>query len=201
VSSTIAPSVIAYAPRVPRWKPDAQQRLVAAALELFDEHGYEGTTVAEIAERAGLTKRTFFRYFSDKREVLFSGTEQLQELMVGAIASAPERLAPLDVVALALEACAAMFDERRSFVGQRSRVIAANPELQERELIKMAGLARLCADALRERGVGDPTAGLAAEAGIAVFRVGFERWVANLDGPGLDVVMREGLAELRAVAA
>src|SRR3979490_381159 len=82
-----------------RWKPDAQGRLMSAAIELFDEQGYEATTVAEIAERAGLTERTFFRYFSDKREVLFSGSHELQRLWLEGVAAAPADATPLAVVA------------------------------------------------------------------------------------------------------
>src|SRR6201990_1223681 len=96
-----------------RWKPDAQGRLMAAAIELFDEQGYEATTVAEIAERAGLTKRTFFRYFADKREVLFGGSEPLEARCVAAVAAAPAAASSLDAVAAGLDAAAEMFAGRR----------------------------------------------------------------------------------------
>ncbi len=152
-------------------------RLEQAALALYGERGFENTTVAEIAERAGLTERTFFRHFADKREVLFWGAGALQELLVSAVAGAPDSAAPIDAVAAALEAAGALLQERREFARQRQAVIAANAELQERELIKLASLASALADALRRRGVDDPAASLTAEAGIAVFKIAFERWV------------------------
>lgn len=186
-----------------RWQPDAPGRLQEAALALFDERGYDDTTVAEIAARAGLTKRTFFRYFADKREVLFSRTEQLEQLIVDAVAAAPAETAPLDAVAAGLDAAAAMFEPVRDFATRRQRVIVASPELRERELIKLASLAEAIAVALRGRGVADPAAALAAEAGIAVFRLAFERWTAEPDGDGqpLQQLIRDSLAQLRVVAA
>ena len=156
-----------------RWEPNARGRLEQAALELYVERGFDQTTVAEIARRAGLTERTFFRHFADKREVLFDGAGQLQELLVNAVADAPDSVAPIDAVAAALQAAGSIFDERRPLVRQRQTVIAANPELQERELIKLAALSAAIADTLRKRGVKDPAASLTAEAGIAVFKIGF----------------------------
>jgi AcrR family transcriptional regulator len=198
----MSPSVIDYdRPRMARWQPDARGRLQEAALTLFGERGYDDTTVAEIAERAGLTKRTFFRYFADKRDVLFSGSEQLQELVTTGVRSAPESGSPLDAVAAGLDAAAHMFEERREFATRRQQVIAASPELHERELIKLASLSAAVADALRARGVGDPAASLAAEAGIAVLRVAFERWADPGNKQGLQQLMRESLEELRGVAA
>jgi AcrR family transcriptional regulator len=184
-----------------RWQPDARGRLEQAALALYGERGFDNTTVADIAERAGLTKRTFFRYFADKREVLFWGAKSLEELIVGAVGAAPPSAAPLDAVAAALDASAPMFEERREFAARRQQIIAANPELQERELIKLASLSRAVAEALRRRGVGDPTATLTAEAGMTVFRVAFERWVGESNEQPLRVLIRESLEDLRAVAA
>jgi len=162
-----------------RWKPDSYGRLEQAALDLYGERGFEKTTVAEIAERAGVTERTFFRYFADKREVLFGGSSLLQEAMVTAVLGAPESAAPIDAVATALASAGALLEARRDRARQRHAVIAASTELQERELIKLATLASAIADALRTRGVKDPAATLTAEAGIAVFRVAFERWVTG----------------------
>jgi AcrR family transcriptional regulator len=184
-----------------RWEPNAQGRLQQAALELFDERGFEQTTVEEIAQRAGLTKRTFFRHFSDKREVLFGGGEELREAFVSAIAGAPGSAAPLDAVAASLEAAGAVLQDRRPFARRRQRVIAANAELQERELVKLASIAAALADALRARGVQEPAASLTAEAGIAVFRIAFERWVAADDGQTLPEVIRASLDALRDVTA
>lgn len=183
-----------------RWQPDAQGRLQQAALELYAERGFEPTSVADIAERAGLTERTFFRYFADKREVLFSGSGALLELFEGAVANAPTSLAPIDAVGEALAAAAAFFDGRIEHSRRRQAVIDANPSLQERELIKLASLAAAVADALRGRGVGEAAALLTAEAGIAVFKVAFGLWVAESNDRELAVLLRETLAELRVVA-
>jgi AcrR family transcriptional regulator len=184
-----------------RWEPNARGRLEQAAMELYSERGFEQTTVAEIAKRAGLTERTFFRHFADKREVLFSGSGLLQELLVSTLVSTPDSLAPLDAVAAALDAAGALLQERREFARQRQSIIAANAELQERELIKLASLAAALADTLRQRGISDPAASLTAEAGIAVFRIAFERWVAEADERDLPQLIRESLDELKAVTS
>jgi AcrR family transcriptional regulator len=181
--------------------PDAPGRLAKAALELYGERGFEQTTVAEIAARAGVTERTFFRHFADKREVLFSGSRHLQELFVTTVADAPADAGPLDSTALALDAAAAVFAERRDFARRRQPVVMSNADLRERELSKLATLAAAVAGALRGRGVPEPAASLAAEAGIAVFKVGFERWVAPGETRALDELLREGLDTLRSVAA
>jgi len=184
-----------------RWEPNARGRLEQAALELYVERGYEQTTVAEIAERAGLTERTFFRHFADKREVLFAGAGTLQDLLVTAVAGAPDAVAPLEAVAAALEAAGALLQERREYSRRRQSVIDANPALQERELIKLAALASALAGALRRRGVTGPAASLTAEAGIAVFKVAFERWIGETGQSDLPRLIRESLDELRAVTA
>jgi AcrR family transcriptional regulator len=184
-----------------RWEPDARGRLEQAALALYGERGFEQTTVAEIAKRAGLTERTFFRHYADKREVLFAGAGSLQDLLVSTLASTPDSAAPIDAVAAALEAAGALLQERREYARQRQAVIAANAELRERELIKLATLAAALAGALRGRGVPEPAASLAAEAGIAVFRIAFERWISQPSRPDLPQLIRESLDELRAVTA
>jgi AcrR family transcriptional regulator len=157
------------------------------------------TTVAEIAERAGLTERTVFPHFADKREVLFSGASLLQDLLVSTVANAPASTAPLDAVAAALDAGAGMLQARPDFSRERQAVITAIPALQERELIKMASLAAALAETLRQRGVSEPAASLTAEAGIAVFRVAFERWIKETEGRHLQHLVRDSLDELRAV--
>jgi AcrR family transcriptional regulator len=184
-----------------RWEPDSRGRLERAALALYGERGFDNTTVAEIAARAGLTERTFFRHFADKREVLFWGAGTLQELLVSVAASAPDSVAPIEAVAAALEAAGALLEERRDYARQRQRVIAASAELRERELIKLASLASALADALRQRGVTDPAASLTAEAGIAVFKVAFQRWVNETNQRELPQLVRESLDELKAVTA
>jgi AcrR family transcriptional regulator len=136
-----------------RWEPNARGRLEQAALDLYVERGFEQTTVAEIAERAGLTERTFFRHFADKREVLFAGADALRELLVSTVTGAPDSAAPIDAVAAALEAAGAFIQEGGELARQRQAIIAASAELQERELIKLASLASALADALRGRGL------------------------------------------------
>ena len=183
-----------------RWEPDSIGRLQLAALELFGERGFEHTTVAEIASRAGLTERTFFRYFTDKREVLFIGEGALEEVLVGAVAEAPASASPIEVVAGALLAMCGVMQDRREAARKRHAIIAANAELRERELIKLASLASSLTTSLRARGVSAPIASLAGEAGIAVFRVAFERWV-NEDADDLAVLVLESLDELKSVAS
>ena len=170
-------------------------------MALYGERGFEQTTVAEIAERAGLTERTFFRHYSDKREVLFAGSDAFQEMIVDAAARAPDSLAPIDAAAAGLEAAAAYLQERRGFARQRQAIIAANAELRERELIKFASLSAALADALRGRGLGDPTASLTAEVAMAVFRTAFERWIDEADDGDLPQLIRESLDQLKALSA
>jgi AcrR family transcriptional regulator len=184
-----------------RWEPDSRGRLQQAALALYGERGFENTTVAEIAEQAGLTERTFFRHFADKREVLFAGGEVLQDALVGAVADAPESLAPIDAVAAGLEAAGAQLPERPEMSRQRQAIIAANPDLQERELIKLASLSTALADALRGRGLSEPDANLTAEVGIAVFKIAFERWIDETNDRDFSQLVRECLDELQALTA
>lgn len=169
-------------------------------MELFEERGFEATTVADIAARAGLTKRTFFRHFGDKREVLFSGTAALEAKFVAAIAAAPADAQPLDAIAAGLDAMADLFEGIGERPRRRQAIIAANPDLQERELVKLIGFAAAGAAALRDRGVAEPAASLAAEAGIAVLRVAFEQWVTGPKGQDLHVLLGDSLTELKAVA-
>src|SRR4051812_4327001 len=169
----MSPGVMDRLQGVTRWEPDAFGRLANAARELFAERGFEQTTVEDIATRAGLTKRTFFRHFPDKREALFGGGDELQRIFVDSLAGAPASAAPIDAVAVSLETAGAALEDRsgRAFARARQRVITSNAGLQERELVKLASIAAALAGALRERGVGEPAASLTAEAGIAVFRV------------------------------
>jgi AcrR family transcriptional regulator len=186
---------------VTRWEPDARGRLQQAALELFGERGFEQTTVEDIATRAGLTKRTFFRHFADKREVLFSGGTEFQQRFVEGLAAAPASTPPLEAVAVALEAGGAFLRDRRDFARRRQAVVTANAELQERELVKHATVAGALAGALRARGVAEPAASVTADTAIAVFRNAFERWVAAGEERELTELLRESLDALRAVTA
>ena len=194
-------TVIDYDRGMGRWQPNARGRLEQAALELYSERGFDQTTVAQIAARAGLTERTFFRHFADKREVLFGGAGTLQEIMVSAVAQAPDSVTPIDAVATALEAAAALIQRRPEFSRQRQSIIAANTELQERELIKLASLSAALADTLRRRGVTEPAASLTAEAGMAVFKVAFERWIDETNRKDFARLIQESLDELKTVTA
>jgi AcrR family transcriptional regulator len=184
-----------------RWEPNARGRIERAALDLYRERGFDQTTVAEIAERAGLTERTFFRYFADKREVLFWGQDRLREIYVSTIASAPASAAPIDAVAAALEAVVPVFRERYALARQRQAVIDANPGLQEREMLKRAALAAAMAGALRRRGVPDPVASLAAEVGVIAFKTAFARWVSAPDEQDLARLIRESFDQIKVMIA
>ena len=184
-----------------RWEPDGRGRLEQAALALYTERGFDNTTVAEIAQRAGVTERTFFRHFADKREVLFAGAGALQNLLVSTVANAPASLAPIDAAAAGLEAAGAFFQEYRPAVRQRAAIIAATPELRERELIKLATLSAALADAFRRRGLGDPAASLTAEVATAVFRIAFDRWIEDTNDRDFAQLVRESLDQLKAVSA
>jgi AcrR family transcriptional regulator len=201
---TLAPDVShwhQYHLAMGRWEPNARGRLERSALELFDERGYDQTTTAEIAHRAGLTERTFFRHFADKREVLFGGAGAFQQLLVAGVAGAPDGIAPIDAVAAGLQEIATILQEDRPHAIARQAVIAANPELQERELIKLAALAAAIGATLRARGVTEPSASLTAEAGIGAFKVAFEQWVDPANRRALSAVIAESLEQLKALGA
>lgn len=181
-----------------RWLPDAHGRLARAALELYSERGFEQTTALEIAERAGVTERTFFRYFADKREVLFQGSEELQRIILQTIAEAPDDMRPVDMVVGAIEKVGGMVFDRTHSI-RRAAIIAANPALMERELLKFSTLSAAAAGALRERGVKDPAATLAAETGLTVFKIGFESWIAGNPSDDWSECIRDTVTQLRAV--
>jgi AcrR family transcriptional regulator len=194
-------TVITYHHAMGRWEPDARGRLAKAAMELYGEHGFEQTTVAEIAARAGLTERTFFRHFADKREVLFYGMEMLRGLLTQAVADAPASATAMDAVGAAFEAAGAMFQENPERVRLRDAIVSGHAELRERELIKLAAMAAAVAGALRDRGIPEPAASLAAETGVAVFKVAFARWISDPGQPDLPRIFRESMAELKGALA
>ena len=180
-----------------RWEPGARERLQASALELFATRGFEQTTTAEIAQAVGLTERTFFRHFSDKREVLFLGQEVFLQMFLDGVDSAPPGASPLEIVAFALQSAASFFpDERRSHSRLRQSVIDTNPPLQEREKLKLSGLATTVADALRSRGIPEPAATLAAESGATVFRIAFAQWIREGEERSLATITADVLGEL-----
>jgi AcrR family transcriptional regulator len=183
-----------------RWEPGARQRLVLAAVDLFTEQGYDATTVAQIAERAGVTKSTFFRYFPDKRELLVAGQETLSRLMTEGIGEAPADASPLEAVAAGLErASTAMGPVNREIAPRLKAAVAASAELQERDALKSVSLAAAMTTALVARGVPDPTAALAGELGLLAFKRGFAEWSGG-EGELAGYVL-SALEELRAASA
>jgi AcrR family transcriptional regulator len=175
-------TVIMYDWLMSRWEPDARGRIALAAMELYSERGFDQTTVAEIAERAGLTERTFFRHFADKREVLFVGQDEFSGLFLTPILAAPAEATPMQAVIAGIEAVAESFEPRRSWSMQRHAVIAI-------------------AAALRDRSVSEPTASLAAQSGMAVFHVGFVEWVSPQNTRPFREIIADSLAALRGITA
>lgn len=182
-----------------RWEPDARGRMIRAAMDLFAERGFEQTTAGDIAERAGVTERTFFRHFADKREVLFDGSRTLERTAYDAILAAPADTSPLDAALAGMVAGGALLEEIRDHAVRRSKIVAANPGLQERELLKLAAMTDTTAGALRERGVTEPTASLAAHSAVTVFHVAFAQWISADKPPAFAVCVAEAAAALRAL--
>jgi AcrR family transcriptional regulator len=179
-----------------RWEPNPRGRLAKAAFELFAAQGFDQTTGAQIAARAGLHERSFFRLFPDKREVFFYALEATQRDAVAAIAGAPRDSSPVDAVAAALEARCALIQHSRDAAVLRQDLIAANAELRERDLTKHAELAAAMAGALHGRGTAEPAATLAADTAVTVFRAAVARWVTDPEHQDLPALFRDGLSEL-----
>jgi len=187
---------------VSRWAPDARERLTDAALELFVANGYEETTVAQIAERAGLNRATFFRHFADKREVLFGGEDRLAGLFADGIrAAAPEATLTECLQAAFTAAGVAMTPQQRARAAQRVLVAAANSEVQERGLLKHARIARSISAALRARGRDELTARLGAEVGMLAFSIAVERWLKADDDEPFPLHAAAALRDLQVRAA
>ena len=196
------PCRLTYAVVVSRWAPDARERLQTAALELFVENGYEETTVAQIADRAGLNRATFFRHFADKREVLFGGEDALAGLFDDGIRGAPPDATPIDCLQAGFAAVeGAMTPRQRAKAAQRVLVVAANTEVQERGLLKHARIAASIAGALRARGADELTARLGAEVGLLAFRIAVERWVTSDTDTSFAAHAAAALCELQTRAA
>lgn len=179
---------------MPRWESDAQGRLERAALELFETQGFERTTVAQIARTAGLTERSFYRYFPDKREVLFAGHE-LEAHLVAQVEAAAPGLTPFEALLTALGTADEVF-RSREFLLRRVGVITASPALAERDLIKLADIAGALARALERRGVESGEARFIIDVAIAISRRATSRWLADPDATFSELIAQTA-AELR----
>lgn len=183
-----------------RWAPDARTRLQEAATELFAQHGYDAVTAAEIAARAEVTERTFFRHFADKREVLFANEDLMLAALMDGVRSAPDDADLGALVGAGLDAVAERLTPHRAALRRRLAIIAAHPALRERELTKQQVTAQALADALRARGIADATATLAGEVALVALRVAFDGWLADRRGPSLRRRIATTQAALRDVA-
>jgi AcrR family transcriptional regulator len=185
-----------------RWEPGARERLVVAAVDLFTEQGYDATTVAQIAERAGVTKSTFFRHFPDKRELLVAGQETLSRLLAEGIAEAPAAASPLEAVAAGLDrASGAIGPMSRQIAPRLKAAVAASAELQERDALKSVSLAAAMTAALVARGVPEAVAALAGELGVLAFKRGYAVWSESERGEQFGPYAVAALQELRAASA
>lgn len=175
--------------------------MLEAALELFTDQGFEKTTAGDIAARAGVTERTFFRHFADKREVLFASPSLLDEMVATSIAAADEETSPLQMALSGVRHAATELAavRTREQAAQRVRIIETTPALQERELLKMAATTAAAQRALAERGVDEPVASLAAHSAVAVFQTAFSRWVSGATELGLPECVDEAAAALRSL--
>ncbi|MFI9559076.1 TetR/AcrR family transcriptional regulator [Nonomuraea endophytica] len=182
-----------------RWEPDATGRMVAAALDLYETRGYESTTATDIAIRAGVTERTFFRHFSDKREVLFAGSSDLENLILQGIADAGD-VPALDMALNAYRTAAPIFETTRDFIVRRARVVLDNPNLRERELLKMHSLAVVIRNAMIDRGVPPTASAVAAECATSVFTIAFEKWIDGAESEGLILAIESVARELKSIA-
>jgi AcrR family transcriptional regulator len=188
--------------KVSRWAPGARERLETAALDLFVENGYEETTIAQIAARAGLNRATFFRHFADKREVLFGGEDVLGGLFADGIGAASPEATLTECLQAALAATGvAMTPQQRVKAAQRVRVVAANTEVQERGLLKHARIAKSIDAALRERGMDELTARLGADVGMLAFTIAVERWMEVDNDQPFPLHAAAALSDLQARAA
>ncbi|WP_234542363.1 TetR/AcrR family transcriptional regulator [Streptomyces shenzhenensis] len=184
-----------------RWDPGAEERLKRAALELCLERGYDNVTVTHIAERAGLTRRSYFRYFPDKREVLFAGSERLPPALAEAVLAADPDAAPLAAVLDALARVGAQLVEYLDGATERRAVIDASPELQERERTKAAAITEAIRDALLQRQVDAGTAGLVAQLAAVAWDNAFRRWIGARGEAGFGSCLDAVTDDLRAALA
>src|ERR1039458_4316150 len=194
-------AIIVYSTAMARWEPGAEARLRKAALDLYLKRGYENVTATDIAEHAGLARRTLFRYFADKREVLFAGSEQLPDAATQAVHDAPTALAPLDTVLHALDLIGTQLAQYSRHARERRTVIASSPELQERERTKLAALTNAIAQALSQRQVPRARAELLAQVGVATFQAAWGQWVDQADDASFHDCFERAAADLKSAFA
>ncbi|GAA1658036.1 TetR/AcrR family transcriptional regulator [Actinoplanes couchii] len=181
-----------------RWQGGASERLKEAALGLFSTRGYDRTTVAEIAAAAGVTERTFFRHYADKREVLFVDQTEFERAFLSSLPETGDD--PMRLIAAVLDGAATLFpEERRAWSRARQTVITTNVALQERELLKMSTLALTLTRALTTRGIDPTSAALAAESGVTVFRTAFTVWVTETETRTFPAIQQTVLTRLHAL--
>ena len=169
-------------------------------MALFIERGYDAVTVAEIAERAGMTKRSFFNHFADKREVMFASADALQARVLAALTGAGNDLGPLDAAVQAFTRAAAPVEDYPELARARRAIIDSSPDLQERDLLKMAAMTAAVAAALASRSTPRRDALFAAQAATAVFTTGVEEWARD-PARGLADSIKDALGGLRAALA
>jgi AcrR family transcriptional regulator len=185
-----------------RWEPGARERLVLAAVELFTERGYDSITVPQIAERAGLTKSTFFRHFSSKIDLLAAGQDAMGAWLAEGIAAAPETATVFETLARGLDEVSAHMTNFNRELGPRLHAaIESNAELKARDAMKTIGLASAITDAFMARGLPEAAAQLAGELGVLAFRRGYQRWTEDAPGSELATHTSAALAELKAASA
>jgi AcrR family transcriptional regulator len=186
---------------VGRWQPDARERLERAAIELFAQQGFAATTVPQITARAGLTTRTFFRHFADKREVLFGGDE-IPALAARLMAQAPLTLDPMTLIVGGLKTVAeTRFEGRRKDLRERRDIIRSDEGLLERDLRKRAALGQAIRDGFIRRGVGTTTAALLAETSVILLQVSLEEWLDQDGDRALFDVILETVTSLQTAVA
>ncbi|GGB31575.1 TetR family transcriptional regulator [Flexivirga endophytica] len=186
---------------MPRWEPNARERLLMAALRLFAERGYDDVTVAEIAERAGLTKSTFFRYFPDKRDVLTAGEDALAQPLLAGIAEADEDATPLEAVTAGMDRVAAAMTPFNREVGPLLRdAVTASAEIRQRNALKHVGISRAMTQALTDRGVDELTAAVTAELAGLAFKDAYATWIEPKNKAEFTELIHASLERIAAAA-
>jgi AcrR family transcriptional regulator len=184
---------------MPRWEQGSAERMKQAAMELFEEQGFEATSAVQIAERARVTTRTFFRYFPDKDEILFADADVLNEALVQELLRTPDLTQPLQAVVRTLTGYDWEKLGSREVLRRRSLMITSNPRLLERDLIKQHQMADGFRQALCERGIDPDIADLAASTGSQIFRTAYRKWLESNDNTDLTAITETVLSLLATI--